>query len=185
VKYVYRCTALVFVLMLFATAANAQCASGTVTAEFQTTGPHTGLWKYTVDVSWDLPQGISNLTLDCGFSCNPELACVQIYEFDSPSGTAGECTVVDGQFNCEGNPSIGFTDPILKWDFEECDTPVGSAILCFYTNIGPVGGSSLPVTLIKNGQSVCVEELTGDCPALCPVPTEHLNWGVVKDIYKK
>ena len=180
-------------IVVFASgAALADCVSGTVTAEFQAVGPFAGLYKYTLDFTWDTPQGLSNVTLDCGFDC-PLEACTHIWLFDTPSGTSdGEpapCTVnYAGEFNCEGNPSIGNTNPVVKWDALADSTgcepaSTGSGTLCFYTEVAPQPNSSNPVFLVKNGTSVCSGVLTGDCPAACPVPVEQVTWGQVKAIF--
>ncbi|NNE44873.1 MAG: hypothetical protein HKN12_11760, partial [Gemmatimonadetes bacterium] len=106
----------VLLLFLIPLPAQSQCVSGTITAELQDSGPHAGLYKYTVDISWSTQQGLSNVTLDCGFGACPEGACAQTYAFDDPAGTStgdnGSCVVnYLGEFNCSGNPSIGVTDP--------------------------------------------------------------------------
>lgn len=168
--------------------AQAQCVSGTVTADFQESGPHAGLWKYTMTVTWDLPHGLSNITLDCGFGVCPGTACSKVFEFDAVAGTStGEpepCTVeYAGEFNCEGNPSVGIDVPIVKWDVisEDCQPgPTGSGTFCFYVNAGPHEDSPLPVTIIKDDLDVCSETITGDCPAVCIVPVEETTWGAVK-----
>jgi hypothetical protein len=188
-----RVVVLSLCLLLAAGTVYAQCVTGTVTAEFQTTGPYAGLWKYTLEVEWDTPFGLSNITLDCGFGCNPEAACEKIYAFDTPAGTStGEpepCIAeYSGEFNCQGNPSVGITDPIVKWDAlnNGCEPgPTGSGVFCFYTNIPPVPDSPTPVTIIKDGQDVCTETIMGDCPALCPVANEGETWGFVKEQFKK
>ena len=188
-------TAIVVSLVLFVLTphANANCVEGTVTATFQFSGPHAGLWKYTLEFAWDTPQGLSNVTLDCGFGACKEIACDGTFEFDSPAGQSdGEpapCTVdYEGEFNCDGNPSIGFPDPIIKWDAIDngCEPgATGSGTLCFYSNFGPHPDSPLPIVLIKDGQNVCNGTIMGDCPSACTVPTEHLNWGALKVIYEK
>lgn len=169
----------------------AQCVSGTITSEFQTDGPFTGLYKYTIVMTWDTYQGLSNITLDCGFGQCPDQVCYQTFAFDTPSGLGegiGGCLVqYQGEFNCQGNPSIGYSDPVLKWDaIGECEPDnEGMATLCFYTTLGPQPGCSAPVLLIKNGQNVCQGTIEGDCPAPpCIVGTESTSWGEVKSLYR-
>ena len=166
----------------------AQCVSGTVTAEMQVGGPFVGLWKYTAEFTWDTPQGLSNVTLDCGFGDCVQEACTAIWMFDTPAGTGvGDGCTIDfaGEFNCQGNPSIGYTDPVIKWDaVGTCEAQnIGSATLCVYTNIGPHPDSQLPIILIKDGQDVCQGTLIGDCPSPCTVPTESVSWGQLKANY--
>ncbi len=165
------------------------CVSGTVTAQYQTTGPFAGLYKYTADISWTTTQGLSNITLDCGFGDCPDEVCVETFMFATPGGTSdgeGGCTVdYEGEFNCNGNPSIGFTDPIIKWDALDdngCEPGnTGSGTFCFYSNLAPGPNSALPVILVKNGQNVCSGMLTGDCPQPpCVVPVKESTLGKVK-----
>jgi hypothetical protein len=180
-------------LMIAHPGAHAQCVSGTSTAELITTGPHAGLYKYTIDITWSTPQGLSNVTMDCGFGACPEESCTKIFEFDTPAGHSdGEPSgcLVDyaGEFNCSGNPSIGYTDPIIKWDALDmggCEPgPTGSATLCFYTELGPFPATQSPVFLIKDGQNVCQGMIAGDCPAApCAVPVQESNWGAIKALY--
>lgn len=185
---------LVSVLAVFtAGSVAADCVSGTVTAQIQMSGPFAGLYKYTIDFAWDTPQGLSNVTLDCGFGDCPEQACTHLWLFDTPAGmTDGvpdPCTVnYAGEFNCEGNPSIGVTNPIIKWDALSDSTGcepgnTGSGTLCFYTDVPPREESSNPVFIIKDGQNVCNGMLMGDCPSACTVPTEEITWGQIKAIF--
>ena len=176
---------------------SAQCLSGNVTAELQTSGTYAGLWKYTATVTWDTPSGLSNLTLDCGFGACPDEACLQTYLFDTPAGTSDGKTTTgppascvaeySGEFNCSGNPSIGWMDPIIKWDAlgGGCEPgKTGTGSFSFYTNLGPRSDSQLPMVLIKNGQQVCSGTLTGQCPEPpCVVPVEPTSWGKIKADY--
>lgn len=182
----------VALLILSPAAALAQCVSGTVTSELQTTGPFAGLYKYTVDLTWDTPQGLSNITMDCNFGLCPDFICSQTFAFESIAGTSdGEpapCTVdYVGEFNCNGNPSIGWTDPIIKWDAVYsggCEPGnTGTGTFCFYTNMGPSPNQETPLFLIKNGQQVCQGMLVGDCPTGCPVPVQHKTLGGLKADY--
>ena len=184
---------LVFAVVVFpGSVASAQCVSGTITAELQGSGSFAGLYKYTIVITWDTPQGLSNVTLDCGFGECVQQACEQTFAFDSLAGTSdGEpepCTAgYSGEFNCNGNPSVGVTDPIVKWAALNGDCEpgrTGTATLCFYTNLPPNAGSEQPVFLVKNGQNVCQGQITGDCPVSpCTVPTRPSTWGAVKAIY--
>ena len=113
--------------------------------------------------------------------------------FDDPAGTGsgGEPDSCDfefsGEFNCEGNPSIGIDHPILKWDAiqtEECEAgATGSATLCFFTAAAPAP-ATVPVILIKNGQNVCEGTISGDCPFPCPVSIEEGTWSSLKGLYR-
>jgi hypothetical protein len=185
-------TALIL-LLITAPGVSAQCVTGTITAEIQLSGPYTGLYKYTIEFSWDTPQGLSNVTLDCGFECDPQLACQQTYAFDTPAGYSDgvppPCQVeYYGEFNCSGNPSVGITHPIVKWDAIDtgsCEPGnMGSGTLCFYTNLPPLPDSPLPIIIEKDGQNVCQGIIIGDCPTLCSVPVEEASWGAVKTRFR-
>ncbi len=172
-----------------ASPAQAQCVSGTVTAEFQNTGPFAGLYKYTLEVTWDLPQGASNITLDCGFSACQDAACNTNWIFDTPSGngTGGEPDGCDfdlaGQFFCDGFAKAGIDYPIIKWDVVDTGDCVGgttgSAVACFYTDVPPLPGQA-PIALIKNSSNICEGIVTGDCPLVCPVSSQPISWGNLK-----
>ncbi len=198
VLYRYGLSAVLPLILFIGTAdrASAQCLSGTRTAELQQSGPFAGLYKYTLDLSWDLPQGLSNVTLDCGLGACPALACVEPYFFDAPAGSSentpgpGVCvttTLYSGEFNCMGNPSIGVTVPVIKWDADPatCEPhTVASGTLWFYTAAGPAPNSQAAIIAIKDGQNVCEGTVVGDCPAVCTVPVDEATWGTVKSKYR-
>ncbi len=172
--------------------ASAQCLTGNITAELQTSGPFVGLWKYTLQLSWLTDQGLSNVTLNCGFGDCPEEACLETYAFDTPAGTSdgvpAPCDVdYEGEFNCMGNPSIGFDFPVIKWDALDtgnCEPGMsGTASLSFYTNLPPVTNGSMSVILVKNGLNICQETVTGMAPAICSVPSHSIDWGAIKAKY--
>jgi hypothetical protein len=175
--------------------AHSQCVTGTLTAEFITVGPFAGYYKYTLSFSWNTQQGLSNLTLDCGFGECAGDACAADWLFDDPAGDStndpepGVCngtTLYTGEFNCGGNPSIGVTDPIIKWDVVpgECEPETaGSGTLCFYSPAAPQSGEATMI-LVKNGQNVCEGTVMGDCPGVCPVPTDIQTWGAIKAKHK-
>ena len=173
----------------------AQCVDGTISSQLMTSGPFTGLWKYTMQVTWDLPQGLSNVALQCNFACGNAI-CNSAWSFDTPSGTGdgiasdegtpGECTVpFAGEFLCSGNAQMNLVGPTIKWDAldsPECEAgTTGSATLCFYIDRPPDTGTS-PVILIKNGQQVCSGTIQGDCPS-CPVAVDATDWSKVKWLY--
>jgi hypothetical protein len=182
---------------LLAPAAFAQCVTGTITAELQTSGPFEGLWRYCVQISWDTPRGLSNVTLQCNFTC-PAI-CNSGWAFESPAGQGdgvtsdphsvpGDCTVdFGGEFNCQGNPSIGLEGPVVKWDAldlgDGCEPGrTGSATLCFFVDLPPEPDQQAPIVLVKNNQDVCQGMITGDCPQ-CPVGTEPIDWSQFKIFY--
>ncbi len=184
---------------LFVSSAFAQCVDGSITSALQTSGPFAGLWKYTLTVSWDLPQGLSNIAMQCEWEC--EGICQAGWAFESPAGTGdgiasdggtpGECTVpFAGMFDCMGTPSQGLIGPTVKWDALDnidpenpCEAgPTGMATVCFYVDLPP-HASDVPLIVIKNGQQVCTGTIAGQCPS-CPVSVEESVWGDVKVRYR-
>jgi len=183
------------------------CITGSISAEMETTGPYTGLYKYTVEVSWLSEQGLSHVSLDFGLGQCPAIACASTWFFPEPAGAngrdgdnrpaiqrgggtdgddeeSGECQVhFRGEFNCKSDPSTGSTDPVLKWDALDggpCEAEnTGSATLFFYTDIPPSYGQS-PTVMNKNGRNVCSGKLTGAVPVVCAVNTEPAGWGQLK-----
>ncbi|NNF05216.1 MAG: hypothetical protein HKN21_00515 [Candidatus Eisenbacteria bacterium] len=178
-------------LCLVAATASAQCVDGTITSALEVGGTFDGLYKYTVTINWDTPQGLSHATLDCGFGNCASLACASNWYFDDPAGmgsggSPNDCDFdFEGEFVCQGDPSIGFTDPVIKWDALEtngCEAEnTGSAVLCFYTDVAPADGV-LPIVLVKNGQSVCEGTILGDCPLPCPTPVEGTSWSKIRKL---
>ena len=167
------------------------CVTGTSVATLETSGPFAGFWKYTLQLNWQTPKGLSHITIDCGFGLCAELACGQTYQFESPAGESSgepECTVLyDGQFNCDGDPSIDFEDPVIKFDVadgQECEpSKNGSGTFVYYANVGPHHDAELPVVLIKNGRNVCDGVVSGDCPGVCPggIPSIQASLNVTGD----
>ncbi len=171
--------------------ASAQCVGGSISSELMNSGPHAGLFKYTVSINWDTEKGLSHVTLNCSFGECATAACGHTWEFDSPGGigTGGDPGNCDfdfaGEFNCNGDASIGIDEPILKWDAidDGCEAEkTGTGTLCFYTDVPPAMGD-VPVVLVKNGQSICEDVLVGDCPLACPIPVQRTTWGAVRSLY--
>ncbi len=171
-----------------------RCLEGTSVATYQTVGPYAGYYLYTVDLTFMLEKGLSNVTLKLNVDDCPELACQQIFFFPDPagqmSGESAGCPVpFTGEYNCQGNPSIDLVGPVVKWDAGSaggCEPgKTGSVTLYFYTNVGPDPNSQMPFFLIKNGQEVCEGYLVGDTPGpACLIPTQDTNWGTIKSIYQ-
>lgn len=186
------------VLVLFLIAAvspvEAICLDGTIVAVYQSDGPYRGLYLYTVTLNFLLEKGLSNVTLDLGFSECLDFACRQTFLFPNPAGESpGEvanCPVIYvGEFNCAGNPSIDLSVPVVKWDVSSamgCEPgKTGTTTLRFYTNLGPDPDKDLSLFLIKNGQEVCEGTLSGDAPVSpCSVPTRDARWGEIKSMYR-
>ena len=182
------------ILLMWSSSARGRCLEGTSVATYQTGGPYQGFYLYTIDLSFDLEQGLSNVTLKLDFDDCPELACYQLFAFPRPagqmSGQIASCPVAFiGAFNCGGNPSIDLVGPVVKWDADNssgCEPgKTGNITLFFYSNLGPNPDKQTPLFLIKNGQEVCEGTLDGDIPASpCLIPTQEMKWGAIKSIYQ-
>jgi hypothetical protein len=186
-------------VILLAPAAFAQCVSGSITSELETSGPFAGLWKYTLEITWDVQQGLSNVVIECGAECERAM-CDAAWAFADTSGTGdgvtndetstpGDCVVpFAGAFDCFGGPLHGLGGPTVKWD--ALDSPdcepgtTGSATLCFWVDLPPDPDSEAPIVLIKSGQNVCEGMIMGDCPT-CPVGVESIDWSEVKVQFKR
>ncbi len=180
-------------MAFLAPSASSQCVSGTVSAELQKEGSWVGLYKYTIEIVWETPRGLSNVALDFGMEACPSSACAVDWFFDptAGSGHGGDPNSCDftfqGEFNCHGNPSIGVGYPVLKWDAISdgaCEADgQGTAALSFYSAFPPTSPLASAI-LIKNGQFVCEGRVEGLAPLVCPVPVQRLSWSLVKSFYR-
>ena len=194
--------ALLLLLMIpFASPAQAQCVSGTVTAE-QTNDPgFVGLWKYCVNVEWNLGRfELSHLDVfleleNCECVCDPRLI-----KFGEPAGWQtgeyedGQNCILDyfGEYACKGDPSSpdAMNGPAVKFEPDEisaCPPGIsGSGSFCFYSPMPPsppaVHANGLA---IKHGQQVCYGTLEGVLPTCdCSLPTHRSTIGVIKATYR-
>lgn len=163
------------------------CISGTSVAELQTTGPFTGLYQYTLSVTWQTTgASLSHLTFDLGLDacCLPTTAV-----FDTPAGTStgvkGPCEY-SGELVCTGDPTLPEQQgSAIKWEpLDECDPGnSGTGDFIFYTLHMP--GAPSPAQLwIKYGQDACSGPLTGDLPVCGATPVEGSTWGMIKALYE-
>jgi hypothetical protein len=187
------------ILMLLALAVPASsqdCVEGTITAEYQTSGPYALAWKYTLEVTWDAgAHGLSHLTFDLDLDSCPCI-CDPVIFFDSPAGESnGEpepCTVhYAGDFVCHGDPAIpGQQGVAIKWDAISAGCEPGrsgTGTFVFYSLLGP-GDPVTPTTdnlWIKFGPEDCSGVLSGRLPICdgCPLPVESTTWGHIKAVY--
>lgn len=184
----------VLALVLWFAPVSSRCLEGTSVAAYQNDGPWRGFYLYTIELTFMLEKGLSNVTLKLNVDDCPELACQQYFFFPDPAGEMGGedvyCPVpFKGEFNCTGNPSIGLNGPVVKWDAEYAENcepgKTGTIRLYFYTNVGPDPESKMPFFLIKNGLNVCEGYLIGDTPGpACIVPAQESNWGAIKTLYE-
>jgi hypothetical protein len=176
------------------------CASGTITAVPSTDPGFQGLYKYCVEVSWDLGRyDLSHLDIflvleTCECVCDPELI-----RFGYPAGTAsgeweGSPCSLDylGQYACTGDPSIPseLNGPAVKFEPDAgaaCEPGLtGSGTFCFYSPMPPRAPTGVSTGIaIKHGQQVCYGPLFGEFPSCdCALPTRVSSWGALKASYR-
>lgn len=184
--------------MLTAGRSSADCVSAVSVAEFQTSGPHAGEWKYTLSVSWSgVQQGASNFTFVLGLDTCPCVCEDGMWTFDTPAGTStgadpatGAPCVAQyvGEFNCQGNPSVPEVQgPSLQWATTAgCDPGMaGDGTLTFYSPNAPTGPSTGDFWL-KAGPGACLGVISGQLPGCtaCALPVEPRTWGEIKSLYR-
>jgi hypothetical protein len=177
--------------------AQAQCISGSITASFPDDPGYEGLWKYTVELSWDTgAQGLSHSSIFLGLEnlecvCNPT-----IFQFPNPAGLSDgeDCNggvdpvVYSGEYVCLGDPTIpvGMGKPAVKFDHvdnPECEPgSSGSGTFCFYSPFPPAPFTVDPEGLgVKYGTNTCLGEFSGTPPqGDCSVPAQITTWGLMK-----
>lgn len=159
-----------------------------------------GLYKYTVNGSWDITQfGLSHIDF---FLALKNLECIcdpRVVKFPALPGTSsgvnavGACTVeYEGKYNCLGDPSIPaeLRAPTVKFnalDENGCDTGVtGTGTWSFYSPFPPAPFAVYADGVaIKHGQQVCTGDLAGRMPmGDCTTPAQAMSWGGVKGLYR-
>lgn len=188
-------------LLCLAAAAPAQtdgCVlGGEITAAPNTTAPGLGAWEYTLTVNWDTGRyGLShlNLLVDEAGNCD----CLELgnaLHWASPAGVfdtmSGDCPVDSyAQLECGGDPSLGITMPLIKFEYDEeavCEPEQeGIFSLVFYADYAPATIYAPNMFLVdKHALQWCEGPVTGVFPGLpCdPVANEYADWGRVKAGY--
>lgn len=182
-----------FALMILPLASLA-AVSGTATVDFGT-GEFQGYWCYTIEITWDAPADLSNVSAFVGLeglacACDPE-----VFLFPTPAGTStgtGEFGVCEldyaGTYLCTGDPSLPpeyANVTAVRWDPspEVCNAgTTGSATLVFYSLLAPGPDQIYPDAVsFKSGLDTYVGNLTGRLPAAdCGVEHEHDSLGQLK-----
>jgi len=169
------------------------------TAEYVTAGEYAGIYRYTIDLTWDLgrrdPTHLDILVglLDCACVCDARL-----FRFVTPAGTskgmnaAGACEIqYAADYRCMGDPSIQGTTlgaairlHALDGDCENLGTGSGSFV--FYSPLPPGGeGQYGDAIALKQGLNTCYGVLIGELPMCdCTVPAGPTSWGRVKSVYR-
>lgn len=179
-------------------AAAQQCGSGSITVTVSSDPGFVGLYKYCVDVSWNLDQfGLSHLDVflglpDCPCICDPNFV-----KFATPAGSASppddSCDhPFLGSYVCKGDPSLpaGMNGPAVKFTpdaVSTCDVSLGgSGTFCFYSPMPPAAPATHTNALaIKHGQETCYGDIVGSLPICdCALPTQTGTWGALKATYR-
>jgi hypothetical protein len=180
--------------------ARAQCAGGTVSASVSLDPGFENLYKYCLDVQWDVgDHELSHLDLflvlpDCPCLCSP-----QFIHFGSPAGTSVSSSTGDpcelpylGEYVCKGDPSLpnAINGPAVKFVPDPASTcapgVAGSGHFCFYSPMPPQDpGSYNNGIAIKHGLDTCYGILQGQLPSCdCALPTHAGTWGALKAAYR-
>jgi len=188
---------LVAASLLTAGLASADCyINGEISAE--ETNHALGAFTYTLVVDYDMDSqyGLShfNLLVDilggtCGCS---EIGDAISFEDISGSMDVDGCEIgFHNELLCDGDPSMGITGILFKFEPEEvdCGEPgsAGTITIQFYSDLGPEPIDEQAVTLSdKAGQEHCYGSLTGVFPGLeCdPVANDTLPLGSLKGLYR-
>ena len=175
----------------------AQCSlEAHIDSRMNTGDPSLGGWVYTLTVDWNTGSQYAlshlNLWLDEG---NQNCLCSDIggalnlpAESDPTEGTPTACDLVfESLLECNGDPSIGLTGTIIKFEpfeGEGCEAGVsGTMTYTFYSDFAP-SNIYLPNMYLtdKAGQTACSGQITGVFPGLpCdPTPVDNVTWGGIK-----
>jgi hypothetical protein len=177
------------------------CVSGTIEVEVSNEPGFAGLYRYCVQVEWNLGRfELSHLDVfleleNCECVCDPRLI-----RFNSPAGwqtgetESGAACVLDyqGKYACKGDPSIpdAINGPAVKYEPDPtlaCPPGVsGSGNFCFYSPMPPNPSSTFPNGIaIRHGQEVCYGTVSGPLPSCnCALPAERASWGRIKATYR-
>ena len=157
-------------------------------------------WRYTLVASWEITDqwAMSHLDLILGLG-ECECICTD-FSYAAPD-TAGYAEGVKGddqpctayfspEFNCNGDPSIDFEGPLVKFEDmdDDCDPAlIGTGEFWFYSDWPPrLVESENELLALKAGHGLfCFGTLSGQLPdCTCPTPAAPSTWGRVKTLYR-
>jgi len=158
---------------------------------------YEGYWEYCAEVEWNTTDfgghGLSHTDVLLGLE-NCATACDEgVFAFADPAGEGegeGGCTVYFyAVFECEGDPLLpAFPFPTIKFEpyEDECQPgPVGTALLCFYSDYGPAPWEEYTNHVaVKFGTSIEMGLLVGQLPECPSTPVEQSTWALIKSIYR-
>ena len=194
-KFAIVCLSVLALLVL--PLASEAAVSGTATVDFGT-GEFEGYWCYTIEIAWDAPMDLSNVSVFVGLE---GLACAcdpGVFLFPTPAGTStgtGDLGVCEldyvGSYLCTGDPSLPpeYADvTAVRWDPspEVCNAgTTGTATLIFYSLLAPGPDQIYPDAIsVKSGLDTFLGDISGVLPAAdCEVDHEHESLGQLKARY--
>jgi len=169
-----------------ALSAEAGVISATGSAEWIDQGDWSGWYKYTYTIEWSLDRGLSHLDLLLKPGCIEE---DHQFGFDTDTGglydgqstgkrrRCGDPVVFtvfyEGRFEVSGDPSLGISVPLVKWEpVETRDGPgkQGTGQFWFYSNVVPEYGNFDDVVVAKYGRCKVTGNLTGAYPSCHIIP---------------
>ena len=171
----------------------------TGTASEVTEPGYEGYWKYCLTVNWiDLPQGVSHVDVlvmleECACACSLGYFAFADTVGSGPGTNSVPCTVYYyGPFECFGDPSIGITDPLVKFEPHEEGTHCepdkdGYATVCYYSVASPTEADIYEdVIVLKYSTEYALGDLDGVLPICDPAysATEPTAWGQIKSLYR-
>jgi hypothetical protein len=175
------------------------CVSGTLSAEISTDPNFPNMYRYCLEINWDLgSHALGHLDIflqleNCECICDPRFV-----QFDDPAGSTfstgndGNClNEYYGDYVCAGDPSLPqlMMGPAVKFEPKPaaCDPGLsGTGLLCFYSPMPPGSATIVPGGLaIKHGQDTCIGDLMGVTPSCnCFLQNGVGTWGEVKAQYR-
>ena len=170
--------------LVWPAAAETSLISATGTAELVQGGDYAGWYKYTYDLAWDFTKGLSHWDLVLKPGCTePDHQIVFETALGGPydglstgdGWSPGQPVVftVEGMFKPQGDPSINFTAPLVKWEPDETygePGKTGAGQFWFYVNILPEMGTFDNVVAAKFGTDKVFGDLTGAYPSCQTIP---------------
>ncbi|MHC4759522.1 MAG: PEP-CTERM sorting domain-containing protein [Planctomycetota bacterium] len=162
-------------------------------------GVEEGWYKYTMNLTWDLDNGLSHWDLILKLGC-AELD--HLFEFGGfESSVSGQSTSEDypeepftvnwfAYLNRNGDPPAGITEPLLKYEYPALDDlgnpippteeagEVGYGVFWYYCNVIPQNGSDgngapwVNALVAKAGSNIVWGNLSGDAPSCMVIPNE-------------
>ena len=173
--------------------------TGHISGEMNLEAPELGFWRYTLSVTWDTGGKLALSHFNLSFGESSECSCEDFetglnwQEFLgwSTGLEPGEETGYRSLLECDGDPSMGLRDPLLKLEPDQTSYKgpgvIGRGEVVFYSDYAPWRiKTENRFMSMKFGQESCYGPLTGMFPALpCdPTPETPKTWATIKQYYR-